>query len=115
MAKIHNDVVKDEDFGTILSQDAELSGTSIFHKPVQIRGKVSGEITAEGLVVVEEEGTVEANIKASRVIIRGSVKGDITASKKVDVMASGKLVGYVTAPEVFLEPGCFFDGRCFMT
>ena len=115
MAKYNSEVVKDGDFGTILSADGELSGTFSFQKPLQIRGKVSGEISVQGMVVVEEDGAVEANIKAYSVVIRGSVKGDVTATKKVELRSSSKMVGFVTAPEVFLEPGCFFDGRCAMT
>jgi cytoskeletal protein CcmA (bactofilin family) len=115
MAKVHSVVVKDGDFGTILSDDSEMSGKFNFQKPLQIRGKISGEIIVQGLVVVEESATVDANIKASRVIIRGTVKGDVIAAKQVDLMASGKLVGYVAAPEIFFEPGSFFEGRCSMT
>ena len=115
MAKDKSIVVKDGDFGTILSEDAELSGTFAFQKSIQILGKVSGEISVQNTVMVEEGATVEANIKASRVIIRGTVKGDVIAANKVDLTASGRLIGYVSAPEVFFEPGSYFSGRCSMT
>jgi cytoskeletal protein CcmA (bactofilin family) len=49
------------------------------------------------------------------VIIKGSVKGDITASEKVEVTVTGKLKGNITAPEMFMETGCVFNGRCTMT
>jgi cytoskeletal protein CcmA (bactofilin family) len=80
-----------------------------------IRGKVSGEIAARGLLVIDEEAKVDANINASRVIIRGSVKGDVTATEKVEVTVTGRLVGTVSAPEIFMETGCVFNGHCTMT
>lgn len=115
MTDVHNDTLEDEDFDTILSKDIDFSGTLHFEKPFLIRGRLSGNIIAKGLLVVDEGAVVEANITASRVIIRGSVKGDVTASEKVEVTITGKLVGNVSAPEIFMETGCTFNGRCTMT
>ncbi|MDR1128351.1 MAG: polymer-forming cytoskeletal protein [Treponema sp.] len=116
MTDVHNDVLEDEDFDTILSGDIDFSGTLVFDKPFLIRGKVSGTIDAKGLLVVDESALVEANISASRVVIRGTVKGDINAAEKVEITATGRLTGNVTAPEgrFFMETGCMFNGRCTM-
>jgi len=115
MTDVHNDVLDDADFDTILSQDINFSGTLNFEKPFLVRGRVSGNIVSRGLLVVDEGAVVEANINASRVVIRGSVKGDLTALEKVEVTITGKLIGNVTAPEIFMETGCVFNGRCTMT
>ena len=115
MTDVNNDALEDEDFDTILSKDISFSGTLNFEKPFLIRGRLSGNIVARGLLVVDEDAVVEANINASRVVIRGSVKGDVTATEKVDVTITGKLVGNVKAPEIFMETGCTFNGRCTMT
>ena len=115
MTDVHNDELEDEDFDTILSSDIDFSGTLNFEKPFLIRGKLSGEIIARGVLVIDEEALVEANIHGTKVVVRGSVKGDITASDKVEVTITGKLVGNVMAPEIFMETGCLFNGRCTMT
>ena len=115
MADIQSDMMEDEDFDTILSEDIDFTGTLNFEKPFLIRGRLSGNIVAKGLLVVDEQAVVEANINAPRVIIRGSVKGDVIASDKVEVTITGKLVGNVKAPEIFMETGCTFNGRCTMT
>jgi cytoskeletal protein CcmA (bactofilin family) len=114
MTDVHNDMLEDEDFDTILSSDIDFSGTLQFEKPFLIRGKVSGVIDAKGLLVVDEAAVVDANITASKVIIRGTVKGDVTAAEKVEVTITGKLTGNVTAPEIYMEAGCSFNGRCTM-
>jgi cytoskeletal protein CcmA (bactofilin family) len=115
MTDVHNDALEDEDFDTILSKDITFSGTLNFEKPFLIRGRLSGNIVAKGLLVVDEEAVVEANINTSKVVIRGSVKGDVTASEKVEVTVTGKLIGNVKAPEIFMETGCTFNGQCTMT
>jgi cytoskeletal protein CcmA (bactofilin family) len=114
MTDVHNDVLEDEDFDTILSSDIDFSGTLNFDKPFLIRGRLSGEIAARGLLVIDEDAVVEANINASKVIIRGSVKGDVIAADKVEVTITGKLIGNVTTPEIFMENGCVFNGQCTM-
>jgi cytoskeletal protein CcmA (bactofilin family) len=114
MADVHSDVLDDGDFDTILSPDIDFSGTLHFEKPFLIRGKVSGDISAGGLLVVDGEAVVHADIDASRVIIRGFVKGDVIAAEKVEVTVTGRLEGNVTAPEIFMESGCVFNGRCTM-
>ena len=115
MTDVYNDFMEDTDFDTILSPDIDFSGTLHFEKPFLIRGKVSGEINASGLLVVDENAVVNANIYALRVCVRGSVKGDVTAIEKVEIALTGKLIGNITAPEVFMETGCVFNGRCTMT
>ena len=114
MTDTYNDLVEDTDFYTILSPDIDFTGTLHFEKPFLIRGKVSGEIDATGILVIDEKAVVNANIHASRVLIRGQVKGDVTAVEKVEVTVTGKLSGNVTAPEIFMETGCIFNGRCTM-
>jgi cytoskeletal protein CcmA (bactofilin family) len=115
MTDVHNDALEDEDFDTILSKDINFSGTLTFEKPLMIQGKFSGSIDAKGVLVVDEEAVVGANINAYKVIIRGSVKGDVTAVEKVEVTTTGKLAGNVKAPEISMETGCTFNGRCTMT
>ena len=111
---MHNDFLDDADFDTVLSADIEFIGTLRFEKPFLIRGRVSGEINATGLLVIDESAVVNANIHAQRVLIRGQVKGDVTAVEKVEVAVTGKLSGNVTAPEIYMETGCLFNGRCTM-
>ena len=115
MTDSHNETLDDEDFDTILAKNITFSGTLNFENPFLIRGRLSGNIIAKGLLVVDEEAVVEANINAPKVIIRGQVTGDIIASEKVEVTITGKLTGNVRAPEIFMETGCTFNGRCTMT
>jgi cytoskeletal protein CcmA (bactofilin family) len=114
MTYVYNDFPEDTDFDTIFSSDMDFTGTLHFEKPFLIRGKVSGEINASGILVIDENAVVNANINAARVLIRGQVKGNVTAVEKVEVTATGTLTGNVNAPEIFMETGCLFNGRCTM-
>ena len=115
MTDVHTDMFEDDDFDTVLAKDIAFSGTLNFEKPFMIKGRLSGNIVARGFLVVDEDAVVEANINASKVVIKGSVTGDVTATEKVEIAVTGKLVGNVKAPEIFMETGCSFNGRCTMT
>jgi cytoskeletal protein CcmA (bactofilin family) len=115
MTDIHNDVLEDDDFDTILSPDIDFSGTLTFEKSFLVRGKLKGEIDASGILLIDEYALVEADIKADKVIIRGAVKGNINAVERVEITLTGKLEGDIDAPEIYMETGCLFNGKCTMT
>ncbi|MDR1837875.1 MAG: polymer-forming cytoskeletal protein [Treponema sp.] len=114
MTDVYNDFMEETEFDTILSEDIDFTGTLNFEKPFLIRGKVSGEINASGVLVIDEDAVVNANIHAQRVLIRGQVKGDVVAVEKVELSLTGRLAGNLTAPEINMESGCIFNGRCTM-
>lgn len=106
---------EEEDFDTILAPDITFRGTIRFKKPFMIRGTVTGSIDATSDLVVDTNGFVTADIKASRVLVRGKVEGDITADDIVFVTSSGSVNGDIISKEVVLEPGAHFTGKCTMT
>ena len=107
--------LEEEDYNTVLAPDIEFEGLIEFSDPMMIRGKVTGTINATSDLFVDAGAEVAANINASRVVIKGKVKGNVTAEKIVRILSSGSLAGDVAAPEVVLDTGCFFSGRCTMT
>ncbi|MDR0550611.1 MAG: polymer-forming cytoskeletal protein [Spirochaetaceae bacterium] len=123
MIDFQNTVLEDEDFDTILSGDIEFTGKIIFEKSFLVRGHISGEISTTppaapaniaGVLLIDENAVVHANIKADMVIIRGHVKGDVTASRSLEITATGTLEGDVSTPEINFHAGCLFNGRCVM-
>ena len=114
MTEFQNTVPEDEDFDTILSDDIDFTGTIKFEKSFLVRGRVRGEINATGILLIDENAIVEANIRADVIIVRGNVKGDIVAGKSLEITASGTLEGDINAPQAHLHAGCLFNGRCVM-
>ena len=114
MTDLRSDVLEDEDFDTILSSDIDFSGTLSFEKPFLIRGRLNGEIIAHGLLMIDTEAVVAANISAPHVIVRGLVRGNITAADKIELTSSGKVAGNLHTPALSMEAGCLFNGSCAM-
>lgn len=105
----------EEDYNTVLAQDIYFTGKITCRKPFMIKGAIEGVLESSSDVTVWENAVVKADIRADRVVIKGFVEGNINADTSVRVFSCGKLIGNVTAPEVILDSGCFFNGICTMT
>lgn len=114
MTDVHNDMLAEEDFDTVLSHDIDFTGVINFEKSFLLRGHVSGEITARGILLIDEGAVVKADISADHVIIRGMVIGNVSAVSKLEISASGNFEGNANAPEINFETGCIFNGQCSM-
>ncbi len=114
MAEIHSERVKERELDTVMGTDISFDGTLSFSDPLMIKGKFSGDIQASGILYIEKEAHVEANISAESLLIRGEVIGDISAKESVQLFSTAKVTGDIVAPKVKMENGCFFSGKCRM-
>ncbi len=107
--------LEEEDFDTVLATDIKFNGKITFAKPFMIKGNVTGSIAATSDLVVDTGSTCETDISGQRILIKGTVKGNITATRLVFVASTGSVTGDITAPQVVLEPGSKYTGKCTMT
>lgn len=98
----------------LLGKGSSFEGKLTFEGTVRIDGKFSGEIFTEGTLVIGEGAEVKAEIEAGNVIVQGNIVGNITATDEADLRAPGRLIGNISAPNVTMEKGAFFDGQCTM-
>ncbi|MCR4939352.1 MAG: polymer-forming cytoskeletal protein [Treponemataceae bacterium] len=106
--------LEEEGFDTVLATDISFSGKIKFNKPFMIKGKVFGSIEATGDLVIGDKAVVKADISAGRVLVKGGLEGNINAEKLVFVSSEGSVLGDIIAPQVILEPGSHFTGKCTM-
>lgn len=105
----------EQDFDTILANDISFSGEINFSKPFMIKGRVSGTIDATSDLLIDTNAEVNANITTDRIVVRGKVKGNIVGRRLVYVTATGSVEGDITTPQVVLELGASFSGKCTMS
>lgn len=80
-----------------------------------IRGRVEGAIENEKRVVIDEQGTINAEIKASEIQVRGTVKGNLRGEERVQIAASGRVEGDIHTKRFAVEEGARLKGRVIMT
>lgn len=114
MAEVTIKSVDESDIDTILAEDIDFTGELSFEDPLMIKGKFKGEIKASGDLYVGEKAQVEAKIEASLVSLRGTLKGNVEAHKKVELFSSASIYGDITTPNIIMESGSRFNGKCAM-
>tara|TARA_B100000579_G_C22284433_1_gene599767 strand:+ start:97 stop:507 length:411 start_codon:yes stop_codon:yes gene_type:complete len=88
---------------------SQLDGDGVFEGKyntsgsILIRNKFIGEISADQ-IIVDENGQIEGNVKASELIVSGNVNGKINSGSIV-VMENGKLSGDIIYKQIAVFEG----------
>ena len=100
---------------TILTSGCHFSGKLYCRGSSRIGGKIEGEIISEGLLIIEEEAIINANIRADEAIIQGRVHGRIEARARVELCSSSSFNGDIATPILIVKEGAQFNGNSAMT
>ncbi|NIO48780.1 MAG: hypothetical protein GTN73_04985 [Candidatus Aminicenantes bacterium] len=96
-------------------KDTEIKGDLVFEGSFRIDGRFIGKIDSNSVLIVGDNGKVEADIKIGNIIINGEVKGTIQAKEKVEINASGSVIGTIMTPKLTVEEGAYLDANCQIT
>jgi len=99
---------------TILGQGTNWEGKLKFDGSIRIDGHFKGEIFANGMLIVGEEGMIEGDIYVSYLVISGEIHGNIVSDQRVDIHYPGKVFGNIQAPAVVMDQGVIFEGTTQM-
>jgi cytoskeletal protein CcmA (bactofilin family) len=78
---------------------------------LEIAGRVEGDVSCVGEVVVDASGLVAANVSATRIVVRGAVKGDLAAEEAIVIEATARIVGDLRAPRIAIAQGALVRGH----
>jgi cytoskeletal protein CcmA (bactofilin family) len=100
---------------TVLGAGIQFDGTVSGEGEIVVGGNLKGEVNLQGSLTIAPKGTVQAEVKARRVVVEGTVKGNVTASERVDLRATGVVEGDITTPRISVAEGAALRGRVTMT
>jgi len=75
---------------------------------------MEGQIDLQAHVIVEESGSVVADIETQELTVRGKMSGNTTASDRISLASDATLLGNLRAPRIVLEDGARFRGHIEM-
>ncbi|MFZ7102965.1 MAG: bactofilin family protein [Peptococcaceae bacterium] len=99
---------------TIIGTGTHFQGVISSQGTVRIDGTFTGEVKAQGDLVIGESGALEANIDARNVLVSGEIKGNMQAKGKVEITPSGKVIGDIKVKNLIIDEGAIFKGACVM-
>jgi cytoskeletal protein CcmA (bactofilin family) len=106
-------VVKDGGV-TILTAGCHFAGKLYCKGATRIGGTIDGEIIAEGLLIVEEDAVINAQVKAEEVVVHGRVEGNMLVHKKIEMCATADVQADVSTPNLIVQEGAMYNGRTVM-
>jgi len=98
-----------------LSADVEIKGSIKFSTDLTIDGKVEGEITSPGVLVIGENAEVRGEIRTKSVTVHGKVHGNITVEERCELKGRAQLIGDLKAARLVIEEGATFVGKSEVT
>jgi len=93
-------------------KDTEFKGDLSFKGSFRIDGSFKGTIVSDSMLVIGEQGKVEAEVRAGYVVINGEIKGTIRAENKVEIHSRGRVFGSIITPKLVVEEGAYLDANC---
>lgn len=101
-------------FDIIIGPNSLIKGDLESEGSVRIDGKIRGNITALGNVIISENASVIGDIKSLGADIYGSCEGNINVRTKINLHQNAKLTGDIIAKSFNTKEGSTFNGNCFV-
>lgn len=99
---------------TVLGPSTHFIGDFTGEENFVIYGRVEGNCSLEGTLVLEEAASIRGNVKAVNVIIAGEVTGDVTAAEKLELASSAKIHGNISGRIIAIAEGAVVHGAISM-
>ena len=105
---------KNSSVKTLISRHTEIHGDIKFSDGMYIEGVVKGNVVAEhedSLLILNEHGTIEGEVKVPYIKLNGVVIGDVFGSEHVELMAKSRITGNVYYNLIEMAIGAEVNGK----
>lgn len=99
----------------VISQGMKVEGNIFSKGNLRVDGKIIGNITVEGSLVVGETAEIKGDLKTNNIILNGRFEGTIVASEKIVLGTKAIVKGDLASKTLVMEEGTRFDGKSRMS
>jgi cytoskeletal protein CcmA (bactofilin family) len=105
--------INQQEISTVIGEGyvftGELQGSSV----IRIEGKIIGNVSVEGGVVLGEKGDIEGDITTKSLLIYGTVNGNIKTTH-LEIKKTGYVNGDISTDTIEIELGAQYNGKLNM-
>ncbi|QOC23521.1 polymer-forming cytoskeletal protein [Wenzhouxiangella sp. AB-CW3] len=94
---------------TVIAAGTKLVGDLALTDNLHIDGRIEGTVQSDAEVAIGEQGSIDGEIHASRILVSGHFQGNIEA-ERLEIAAGGRVDGDVVVGELIIESGAQFNG-----
>lgn len=89
----------------------EIKGSVTFSQELLMEGRVEGDVTSTGPLIIGEKAFVKGKVTTRSVVVCGHVEGNITVQERCEVKSTATVLGNITAATFVIEAGATFCGH----
>lgn len=98
-----------------MASGTTVKGDILTDADFRLDGKIEGNITCKGKIVIGPKGRVVGNIISTNAEILGEVDGTVQVSSKLVLKSTAIIKGDIITQMLEIEPNARFNGTCTMT
>ncbi len=96
--------------GSVIGRGTVVRGNVRGSGSLEILGRVEGDVSVAGELVLGEESAVKGSVSGSHITVSGAVQGDVRGSEAVLLERGARVVGDLTAPRIGVATGALVKG-----
>jgi len=93
-------------------KDTEFRGELSFKGSFRIDGRFKGTVVSDSMLVIGDQGVVEADVKVGYLVINGEINGTLQAEEKVEIHGHARVFGTIVTPKLKVEEGALIEAKC---
>jgi cytoskeletal protein CcmA (bactofilin family) len=103
------------ELAALLGRGTRYHGKLSFEGRIRIEGRFEGEIRGDDVLVIGEGAEIDADIEVGVcIVVGGTVRANIRARNAIELHVPAVVSGDLHAPNVFIDRGVQFEGKCRM-
>ncbi len=99
---------------TLIGKDACLYGKLEGAGTIRLDGRVEGDISIKGDLILGESGSIVGNIDANNVHVCGQINGNVISKSQLRLTDTAKVYGDVEVCSFVIDDGAVFEGKSKM-
>lgn len=98
-----------------IKKGTSITGEIVSDGDIRFEGKLKGNITTSGKLIIGKTGEIIGDIKCKNADIEGTIEGKIIVSELLSLKASANVTGDINTKKLAIEAGAILNGTCSMT
>ncbi len=97
-----------------IEKNTKIKGDITSEADFRIDGKLEGNVTTSGKVVIGKDGYINGKVECVNADIEGRFNGELLVKDLLSLKSSATIEGTVSVSKLAVEPGATFNAACTM-